>query len=184
MSRKLPALCTYSAVVVLTCAVLFICGCTQETTISGTISDSGGTVTVTHHIVWDPPGSYLVNFDATQALLNLSLTNSTIATTSGTATVTVKNLSNNQTVGQNSFAYVVRGNSLYAQDPTAVYNWLQNFTSYASIDVLVDMNTPLQPLSDGVVGVTRQAQYQGTTFASSTSSLTFTSRSGGGKQQQ
>ena len=33
-------------------------------------------------------------------------------------------------------------------------------------------------------GVTWQAQYQGTTYASSTSSLKFTSRSGGGGHQQ
>lgn len=113
--------------------VLLSAGCPKQTTaISTTYSQkTGSSVTITHTITWDPSGSDLVGFDASQALLNLQLTDASIASVNGTATLSVKDLTTGQIVGQQNFAYVVRGTSLYAQDPNAVYNRLQQFTSYA-----------------------------------------------------
>ena len=155
---------------ILSCGVLILAGCPkQTTTFDGSYSQKdGGTVSVKHEIQWDPPGSYLVSFDASQALLNLSLTNATIVSTSGTVLVSVKDLTTNTIVGQNTFGYVVRGTSIYAQDPTTVYNWLQQFTGYANIDVITDVTVDMQNISSGDASSIGNAQYQGITYASGT----------------
>ena len=172
----------YATAGILGCGVLFLCGCPKQTT---TIEPSwsqkdGGAVTVKHEIVWDPPGSYLVDFDATQALLNLSLQNATISTTAGTVAVSVKDLTTGQFVGSQTFGYVVRGNSLYAQDPTAVYNWLQQFTGYASIDVITDVATDVQTTAPGSASSSGNAQYQGITYAAGTVGWVYTRPPAGG----
>lgn len=160
--------------------LLMLAGCTQTTEISGTVSSqSGASVTIKHVIKWDPPGSYLVNFDATQALLNLSLANATISSTTGTVNVQVVDLTSNQVVGQQAFGYVVNGTSVYAQDPTAVYNWLQQFTGYANIDVVADLVTSAVTTSTGTASVTGTAQYQGSAYASSTASWEYTGSTDG-----
>ena len=165
---------------VLAGGLFLLVGCTQETSVSVTESQkTGPSITVTHKIMWDPPGSYLVNFDATQALLNLSLTNATITTTTGTATVSVVDLTNGQTVGQQNFGYVVVGNSLYAQDPTAVYNWLQQFTGYANIDVIVEAATVLHTTTDGDASSTGSAVYLGVPYASATLGWSYVGSGGG-----
>ena len=157
--------CAATAIVL--CGVLLITGCTQTTTIqAGANQQQGPYITITHTIIWDPPGSYLASFDATQALLNLSLTNATISSTSGTVNVSVKDLTTGQIVGQQSFGYVVNGNSIYAQDPTAVYNWLQQFTGYANIDVIVGVDTTLLTTAPGSASSVGSATYQGTSYAS------------------
>jgi hypothetical protein len=172
----------FAATSVLACGVLMLAGCPKQTTTVSASQNSktGTTVTVSHQIVWDPAGSDLVGFDATQALLNLSLTNATITSTSGTVILGVKDLTTGQIVGQQTFGYVVNGNSLYAQDPTAVYNWLQQFTSYASIDVIVNVDTDVDATSVGGVSSTGNAQYQGITYASATVSWTYSGGTGGG----
>jgi hypothetical protein len=175
----------YAATAVVICSMLLLTGCPSQTTsISGGASQKQGPyVQITHTIVWDPPGSYLSTFDATQALLSLSLTNATISSTSGTANVSVKDLTTGQIIGQQSFGYVVNGNSLYAQDQTAVYNWLQQFTSYADIDVIVTADTTLQTTASGSASSTGSAQYQGTSYASTTVGWTYTDTGGTGPCQ-
>lgn len=166
--------------VALASMLLMLAGCTQTTEISGTLStQSGASVTIKHVIKWDPPGSYLTSFDATQALLNLSLANATISSTSGTVNVKVVDLTTNQVVGQQSFGYVVNGTSVYAQDPTSVYNWLQQFTGYANIDVVADLVTNALTTATGTASVTGTAQYQGSTYASSTVSWEYTGSTDG-----
>ena len=166
--------------IALTSMQLMLVGCTQTTEISGTLSSqSGASVTIKHTIKWDPPGSYLASFDATQALLNLSLANATISSTSGTVNVKVVDLTTNQVVGQQAFGYVVNGTSVYVQDPTAVYNWLQQFTGYASIDVVADLDTTALTTSTGTASATGTAQYQGSTYASSTVSWEYTGSTDG-----
>jgi hypothetical protein len=161
--------------VALASMLVTLAGCTQTTEISGTLStQSGASVTVKHVIKWDPPGSYLASFDATQALLNLSLANATISSTSGTVNVKVVDLTTNQIIGQQAFGYVVNGTSVYAQDPTSVYNWLQQFTGYANIDVVADLVTNAVTTGTGTASVTGTAQYQGSTYASSTVSWEYT----------
>jgi len=124
----------------------------------------------------DPPGSVVAAIDTSQALLNLAPSNATISSTSGTVTVTLTDETTNQVVGQQAFGYVVRGTSLYAQDPVAVSNWLQQFAGYAAIDVGVDVTTTMQ--SAGAGGVTVSSVYQGTTYASST--VSWSAPIGGG----
>lgn len=168
MSKLVRKSLHIAAVSGMLCAIIALIGCTQTTTVSGTVSSqSGVSATVTHVIVWDPPGSYLVNFDATKALLQLSLSNAKVASTTGTATVSVKDLTTGQVVGQQSFGYVISGTSVYAQSPSTVYNWLQQFTGYADIEVTTNLPTLLQSVdstsSSSVIGA---AQYLGTTYAS------------------
>jgi hypothetical protein len=163
--RKSPSVAVVCATL---SAIVALIGCTQTTTISATVSQqSGVSATVTHVIKWDPPGSYLVNFDATKALLQLSLTNAKVASTTGSATVSVKDLTTGQIVGQQSFGYVISGTSVYAQDPSAVYNWLQQFTGYADIEVTTNLATLLQSVdSTSSSSAVSTAQYQGTNYAS------------------
>lgn len=170
-----------AATAVLACGLMLLVGCTQTTEIQGGVSQQQGPyIQVTHTIQWDPPGSYLASFDATQALLNLSLSNATISSTSGTVTVSVIDLTTNQTVGQQNFGYVVTGNSIYAQDPSSVYNWLQQFTGYSNIDVKAVLATQLQTTNSGSASATGSAQYQGSTYASTSVGWDYNPAGGGG----
>lgn len=159
----------YAATPVLLCGLLLLAGCTQTLTIdSGVSQQQGGYIQVHYQVVWDPPGSYLASLDTTQALLNLSLTNASVASTSGTFTLTVTDLTTNQNVGQQSFGYVINGTSVYAQDSTGVYNWLQQFTGYSNIDVTVDVTPALQATTTTSSSVTGSAVYKGVAYGSAT----------------
>jgi len=166
-------------------------GCTPpDASLSGstTVNTQTGatTVTVTGTLTWKhqplqkiaflmpPPlsGADLANLDVTQAILNYSLSNATISSTTGTVTVTVTDAATGAIVGQQGFAYDVRGNGLFAHDPSAVSIWLQQFSSYANVDVTVAANTDMAAISPGTASVTTNAVYQGVTYASSSASWT------------
>jgi hypothetical protein len=165
----------------LMCGLVFLVGCTQSLSIQPSYTQKTGFgITGQYKVVWDPPGSYLASLDATQAVLNLSLSNATISSTSGTANLSVKDLTTGQIVGSEPFGYVIKGTSVYAQDPAAVYNWLQQFTGYASIDVIVDVSTDLQASSAGTASATGSAVYQGLSYASGTISWEATDTGGTG----
>lgn len=169
---------------VLVCCFLFLAGCTQTTSTSAGVSQKQGPfITITHTIVWDPPGSYLAGFDTTQTLLNISTTNAAISSTTGNVTVTVKDLTTGQNAGQQTFGYVVNGNSIYAQDPTAVHNWFQQFTGYANIEVTAAVDATMQTTSAGSASSTGSAQYQGVTYGSATVGWEYTPTTGGGTCQ-
>ena len=68
---------------------------------------------------------------------------------------------------------MINGTSLYAQDPTAVHNWLLQFTGYSDVDVDVDTTADLQTLAVGSASATANAQYQGATYASTTVSWDY-----------
>ncbi len=148
-----------------------IIGCQQTASVNGGWSQKTGIyIQGTYTLVWDPPGSYLSQFNASQALLNISMSNAELTSAGGTATVSVIDLSTGQTVGQQSFGYVVSGSSVYAQNPTSVQNWLNQFTGYANVDVDVQVNdlAGQNTASSGTASATASAQYQGTTYASTT----------------
>jgi hypothetical protein len=181
MSNLFHRISRYAAAPILAGCVLMLAGC-PATDVGGSVSQNTQTgattvtVTVTIHIhaplkqfgAWLPQvtGMDLAGFDPSQALMNIALSNATIASTSGTVTVTLTDLNTGQVAGQQSFAYVVRGNSLYAQDPTAVSNWLQQFSGLANLDVATNVSTDLAPTAAG--SATLNAQYGGVTYSSST----------------
>ncbi len=153
------------------CAVLLLTGChVHSVTGSSSVSrgPNGTTVTVGVQVVIDPPGSDLASIDTTQALLGMSLSNATISSTTGAFQLSIKDLTTGTIVGEQSFSYLVRGNSFYAQDPTAVYNWLQQFTSYADVDILINLAPTLDTTTEGSASATSNALYEGTTYASTT----------------
>ncbi|MGH9865257.1 MAG: hypothetical protein ACRD4H_07570, partial [Candidatus Acidiferrales bacterium] len=119
--------------------------------------------------VIDPPGSVVAGMDTSEALINLAMTNATITTTSGTVTVTVTNPSTGATLGQQSFGYVVNGGALYAQNPAAVHDWLQQFANYANVTLsLATDDIAEQDIgTSGTASVTAGTEYQGTTYATS-----------------
>jgi hypothetical protein len=132
MRRKIARFVATGA---LTCSLVFAQACTTKTTMSTTVSKSPtGTTTVTVGIAVtiDPAGSDLAGFDTPRALANVAMDNANITSTAGTVTVTVSDASSGQVCGQQAFGYVVSGSSLYAQDPTAVHNWLTQFGSYSN----------------------------------------------------
>jgi hypothetical protein len=100
--------------------------------------------------LWMPPvsGTDLASLDPSQAIMNYSLSNATIASTDGSLTITLTDGDTAATIGQETFQYVVRNQSLYAQDPNAVSTWLNQFATYPNINVAVAADTD--------VSVTRQ----------------------------
>lgn len=181
MFNLLSRISRFAVAPVLAGCVLMLAGCpAADVSVADSQNTQTGantiTVTVTIHIhaplrqfgAWLPQvtGTDLASFDPTQALMNVALSNATIASTTGTVTVTLTDLNTNQVVGQQPFAYVVRGNSLYAQDPTAVSNWLEQFSGYSNLDVATNVSTNLAPTAAG--SATLNAQYSGVTYASST----------------
>jgi|GEM_PF-5970405 len=165
---------SHGILAVLAACLIFLPGCTQSLSISGTTGSSGSSVTLNYTVVFDPPGSYLCNFNAGQALLNLSLSNASISSTSGTAVMTVTDATNGSTLGQESVGWVVNGTSIYAQNPTALQNWLGQFCSYSDVAVNVQAAPQLQTTTYGSASATAAVEYQGTTYASTTNSWDYT----------
>ena len=181
ISRRKSLRCVAVALFAFSLAALAGCGGDSGGSTSSHCSetdDGNGNHQVNCQQNVDPPGSVVAAIDTSQALLNLAVTNATISSTSGTVTLTLTDETTNQVVGQQSFGYVVQGTSLYAQDPAAVHNWLQQFAGYAAIDVGVDVTSTLK--STGAGGATVSAVYQGTTYASSSVSWAGSPVGGGG----
>jgi hypothetical protein len=191
-------LCSIAVLAVMAFGNLLLVGCTPEASVGvsvGVNTQTGattvtGTVTVTFKhqplqqlAMWQSStltGTELASLDPSQAILNLSLSNAAISSSSGQVTVTVTDDTTGAVVGTQTFQYVVNGNGLFAQDPSAVSSWLSGFTSYSSLDVTVAANTSLQATSSGTASVTANAVYQGTTYASGTASWAGISTGGGG----
>jgi hypothetical protein len=177
----------FLACAITACSLMLLTGCfvdSIQTTASiqknnqtgATTTSVGVSVTVkglgSQIALWMPPvsGTDLASLDPSQAIMNYSLSNATIASTGGPLTITLTDANTASTIGQGTFQYVVRNQSLYAQDPSAVSAWLGQFTAYSNINVTVNANTDVQPVSQGTVTVTNNAQYQGTTYASASTS--------------
>lgn len=129
-----------------------------------------------------PPlsGSDLASLDTTQTILTYSLSNATIASTTGTVNIAVTDNTTGALLAQQNFAYDVRGNSLLAHDPASVSSWLQQFTSYSDLDVSVTASTDMANVNPGSASATASAVYQGVSFASTTASWTRNIVGGGG----
>jgi hypothetical protein len=164
--RKFPL---YTATIILTCGILLLTGCVQTLDIVGENDGiNGNVIKIRWKIRLGSKGSDLVSLDANQALLNLSLSNANISSTTGIIELSVTDPTTGQTLGLQSFGFVASGNSLYAQDPAAVYNWLQQFTGYSNIAVNVDVSSDLQTISSGSASAIGSSQYQGVTYGSAT----------------
>lgn len=124
-------------------------------------------------------GIDLAGFDPSQAVMTYTLSDATITSTGGLVTVTLTDSDTGATVSQQTFEYVVRGNGLFAQDPTAVSAWLNQFTSYTSLDMTATANTDVQVIDPGTVTVTNNVLYQGTSYSSATTSWVATVGGGG-----
>jgi hypothetical protein len=124
-------------------------------------------------------GIDLAGFDPSQAVMTYTLSDATIVSTGGLVTLTLTDSDTGVTIGQQTFQYVVRGNGLFAQDPTAVSAWLNQFTSYTSLDMTATANTDVQVIDPGTVTVTNNVLYQGTSYASATTSWVATVGGGG-----
>lgn len=150
-----------------------VSGCTQKSTTKTTniLKTIGAAIALAVAILQDPSGADLVAFDPSQPLVNLQLSNLTIASTSGTGTLTITDNTTGQTLGQQTFGYVVRGTSVYAQDPTAVHNWLLQFSSAADVTVGIQFTTQLNAVTQGAASATSLVEYQGVTLAAATSTL-------------
>ncbi len=89
----------------------------------------------------------------------MGLSNATIYSTSGNFTVSVIDANTGASLGQQTFGYAVQGNSLYAQDPTGLHDWLQQFSGYSSVDVYVQVEPQVQVTNAGTVSATDNAEY-------------------------
>jgi hypothetical protein len=125
-------------------------------------------------------GTDLSSLDPSQAILNYSLSNATIASTNGLVTITLTDHNTGAIVGQQTFQYVVNGNGLFVQDPSAVSSWLNQFTSYSNLDVTVAAATDMQATSGATAMATGNAVYRGVTYASASVSWAGAPPSGGG----
>ncbi|HET6841692.1 MAG TPA: hypothetical protein VFK06_08390 [Candidatus Angelobacter sp.] len=177
------AVCT-----VMACGLMPLVGCVVDggsvsTSVSQNTQTGATTVTVTGTItikrqplqqlaMWMPPvsGTDLASLNPSQAIMSYSLSNAAIVSTGGAVTITLTDDNTGATVGQQTFQYVVSNNSLFAQDPTAVSTWLSQFSSYTNLDVSVVAKTDMQAAGSGTVTVTNNAIYQGTSYASASTS--------------
>jgi len=164
--------------VILVFTLSFLTGCTGAASASCTPIPGPITCTVTVTIKVDPSGADVAAFDATQALVQLSSSNTTLSSTSGTVNLSVTDHSTGQLLGSSSFAYVVQSSSVYAQDPATVHAWLQQFANYADVDVNTSFNTTYTNPSSGTATVNANGLYFGTIYTSSSGS--WTGYSGGG----
>lgn len=104
-----------------------------------------------------------------EALATLSATNATLTTTNGTAVISIVDVATQQVLGSTSVPYVIRGTFLYAQDPVAVHDWLQQFANYADIDVVIGASDVSYTSAAGSTSiVTVAGVYQGLTYSSGT----------------
>lgn len=163
----------YAMVVLLACGLTFVTGCTQNTnsniqTACTVISTAAALITLGVLLTDPTSGSNLASLDLNQSLVNLSLSNASMYSTGGTGTVTVTDASTGSTLGQQSFGWVVSGDSIYAQNPTAVHNWLQQFSGYSSVDINVQLRPEVETSAYGSASATDKAEYDGTTYASAT----------------
>ena len=152
------------------------------TTVTGTINIKRGHPPLQQFAMWMNAlsGIDLAGFDPSQAIMTYTLSDATIASTGGLVTVTLTDSDTGATVSQQTFQYTVRGNGLFAQDPTAVSAWLNQFTSYASLDMTATANTDVQVIDPGTVTVTNNVLYQGTSYASASTSWVAAYGDGGG----
>jgi hypothetical protein len=200
MFNQLHKSSRFVAATVLACGLMLVpVGCTPpDASLSGSSSTNTSTnvttVTVTGTLTWKhqplqkiglfapPPlsGSALASLDVTQSILTYTLSNASIVSTTGTVNIAVTDALTGIVVGQQDFAYDVRGNSLFAHDPNAVSNWLQQFTAYSNLDVNVVANTDMAANSPGTASVTTSGVYQGVTYVSSSASWTRGPIGGGG----
>jgi hypothetical protein len=184
---------------VMACVLMLPVGCTNppdasisagasvNTQTGATTVSVTGTLTWKHSKLqqlafWMAPlaGTDLASLDPSQAIFNYSLSNATISSTGGTVSISVTDNATGVIVGQQNFAYVVNGNGLFAQDPTAVSTWLNQFTAYTDLNVSVAATTDMQAIRAGTATATSNAVYQGITYASSTVSWAGQPVVGGG----
>lgn len=167
------------------CASFSVTGTISHNQKTGTTTTVSGTVTInnsgTQFVMWRPPvsGTDLASLDPSQAVMNYSLSNAAIVSTNGQVTITLTDANTGSTVGQETFQYVVNGNSLFLQDPTAVSTWLSQFTSNTSLNVTVAASTDMQAIGSGTATVTNNALYQGTSYASASTSWVAPAGCGG-----
>ena len=145
--------------------LIALVGCTCS---AGVSQKQGAYAKCTVH--FDPPANQLGSIDVSQGLAAFTLTNMTINNTSGTFTITVTDTATGNQLGQNSFSYYFSSNQLYAQNPTAVENWLATFQQYGTEEVTVKIqavDVDAQPtIQQGTATISMAANYEGTTYGS------------------
>jgi hypothetical protein len=144
------------------------CSSSTKTTASNVFKTIGAVCALVVAILADPSGADVAAFDPSQALVNLQLSNLTITSLTGSGTITVTDTATGRTLGQQTFGYVVRGTSVYAQNPTAVHNWLSQFSTAADVTVGIQVSPNVVPVTQGPVSATSIVEYDGATIAAAT----------------
>lgn len=189
---KFTKLRRFAVCTIMACSLMALAGCTtpgvsvtitfppNQPTKGKTIS-SNVTMLATQFARWIQPvsGTDLSSVDPSQAVISYSLSNAAIVSTNGSATITLTDANTGSTVGQETFPYVVTGNSLSFQDPTAVSAWLNQFTSSSSLNVTIAASTDIQAISSGTATVTNNVAYQGASYASASTSWVAPAGCGG-----
>lgn len=128
-----------------------------------------------------PPASALANFDASQASDNVSFNNISLSSHSGTVTITIKDQSTGNLLGQQAFNFTINStDQLKFSNPSAVTNWVRSFSNYPGyVDVGIKAGLNINPPPSGQSGsVASTAVYQGIPYSSS--SITISGGTGGG----
>lgn len=155
------------------CSLLLVsglsgCSSSAKTTASNVFKTIGAVCALIVVILADPSGADVAAFDPSQALVNLQLSNLTISSLTGTGTITVTDTASGRTLGQQAFGWVVRGTSIYAQNPTAVHNFLSQFSTAADVTVGIQVSPDVVPITQSPVSATSIVEYQGATIAAAT----------------
>lgn len=114
----------------------------------------------------DPPASDLANFDATQADALLTANNLTIASTGGTATLTISDESNGTVLGSAQFSFVINDGVATFSQPVAVTNWVRSYSTYpGNVSISFNFYTAVNDPPAGQSGtLTITAQYSGAPY--------------------
>lgn len=116
----------------------------------------------------DPPASDLAYFDASKADALLTAQNITIASTGGTATVTLTDESSGATLGSASFPFVINNSDATFSNPAAVTNWLRSYSTYSgNVNIGFQFYTAIDDPPAGQSGtLTYTGRYAGSPYVS------------------
>lgn len=108
--------------------------------------------------------------------MDLDLNNAVLDTNYGTFTANVQN--GTRTIATRQFQFYVQGNRLHPSNPSAIESWLRGFDGRAD-RVKLSASVHLSPANSGVDSgsVANHAVYEGQTYASAYTTLSFGDRS-------
>lgn len=121
----------------------------------------------------DPPAADLAYFDASQASAAINISNLSLTSIGGTATISITDDSTGTVLGSQGFPFTISGDVAKFSDPSAVNQWVHSFSSYpgnVSINTQFYVATTVPaPGQTGSIQIT--TQYGGSPYLSGSAAI-------------